>query len=452
MLNETHDPRLSSWVESGNRPGSDFPIQNLPFAVFRRAGSAEAFRGGVAIGDQIVDLAAALKANVFNAATVGKAAAEAAVSLANSELNELMAAGPQVWSALRLALSRALRQGSPQQATLQSCLVPQAEAQYKLPARIGDYTDFYTSIHHATAVGRLFRPDNPLLPNYRWMPIGYHGRSSSIAVSGQQFPRPSGQILPAGATAPIFAASRRLDYELELGVFIGPGNAPGSRIDIADAESHVFGLCLLNDWSARDLQAWEYQPLGPFLAKNFASTISPWIVTLEALEPYRVAWERPASDPQPLPYLDSPGMRSAGSIDVQLEVCLETETMRRDGRAPDRLSRSSFRHSYWTIAQMVAHHTVTGCNLQPGDLLGTGTQSGPKPDEAGSLLELSGGGKHPLNLPSGETRSFLEDGDAVIMRGYCESPNLARIGFGEVIGRVLPAAAGASPTANASVN
>lgn len=446
MLNETHDPRLSSWVESGNKPGSDFPIQNLPFAVFRRAGSAEGFRCGVAIGDQIVDLAAALKANAFNATTVGKAAADAAGSLAHSELNEFMAAGPQVWSALRLALSRALRQGSAQQVTLQPCLVPQAEAQYKLPARIGDYTDFYTSIHHATAIGRLFRPDNPLLPNYRWMPIGYHGRCSSIAVSGQQFPRPSGQILPAGAAAPIFAASRRLDYELELGVFIGPGNAPGSRIDMADAESHVFGLCLLNDWSARDLQAWEYQPLGPFLGKNFATTISPWIVTLEALEPYRVAWERPASDPQPLPYLDSPAMRSAGSIDVQLEVYLESETMRRDARAPSRLSRSSFKHSYWSISQMVAHHSVNGCNLQPGDLLGTGTQSGPKPHEAGSLIELSGGGKHPLNLPNGETRGFLEDGDAVILRGYCEGPNLARIGFGEAIGRVLPAVA--SATAN----
>jgi fumarylacetoacetase len=436
-LNETHDPQLSSWVAAANGAGTDFTLQNLPLGVFRCAGSSEAFRGGVAIGDQILDLAAALQAGVFDAREVGAAAAGAAMAAAQPALNELMAAGPAAWTALRLALSRALRSGAPQQAALQSCLLPQAQAQFALPARIGDYTDFYTSIYHATAVGKLFRPDNPLLPNYKWMPIAYHGRCSSIAISGQQFKRPSGQILAAGAATPVLAPSQRLDYELELGLFIGPGNALGTPIAIESAESNVFGLCLLDDWSARDLQAWEYQPLGPFLGKNFATTISPWIVTLEALEPYRVAWTRPAADPQPLSYLDSPELRRTGAIDIQLECLLQSAAMRRSGQVPCRLSRSSFRHAYWTIAQMVAHHTVNGCNLRPGDVLGTGTQSGPQAAEAGSLLELSVGGKQPLTLPDGETRRFLEDDDAVIMRGWCERAGAARVGFGELEGRVL---------------
>jgi fumarylacetoacetase len=432
MLNETHDPTLRSWVESANAPATDFPIQNLPFAVFRRAGSSEEFRGGVAIGDQILDLAAASRFGLWEPPI-----ARTLASASRSTLNELMASGPEAWSALRLALSRALRTGSEMESALRPCLVSQARAQYALPARIGDYTDFYISLHHATAVGRLFRPDNPLMPNYKWVPIGYHGRSSSIIVSGESFARPMGQI-GSPTTTPTLAASRRLDYELELGVFIGPGNTLGSRIDLAHAESHVFGVCLLNDWSARDIQAWEYQPLGPFLGKNFATSISPWIVTLEALEPYRVAWERPAEDPQPLPYLDSPQVRRAGAFDIQLEVHLQTESMRRAERAAWRASHTSFKHSYWTIAHLVAHHTVNGCNLQPGDLLGTGTQSGPEPAEAGSLIELSAGGKKPISLPNGETRTFLEDGDAVIMRGYCERAGAARIGFGELTGCVLP--------------
>jgi fumarylacetoacetase len=436
-LNETHDPRLESWVASANAHGTDFPLQNLPLGVFRRAGTSEAFRGGVAIGDQILDLAAALNAG----ALTGRGAAAAA----RPALNDFMAAGPQAWTALRQALSRALRSGSSQRAALTACLVPQAQAQYALPARIGDYTDFYTSIHHASAVGSLFRPDNALLPNYKWMPIGYHGRSSSIAISGQKFSRPSGQILPGGSGAatatPTLAASQRLDYELELGVFVGAGNPLGSAIAIEVAESNVFGLCLLNDWSARDLQAWEYQPLGPFLGKSFATTISPWVVTLEALQPFRVPWTRPTDDPQPLAYLDSAEVRAQGAIDLQLEVWLETELMRRAGQAPHRLSHSNFRHAYWNIAQMVAHHTVNGCNLQPGDLLGTGTQSGPLAAEAGSLLELSAGGRRPLTLPDGETRRFLEDGDAVIMRGWCERAGAARIGFGELVGQVLAARA-----------
>jgi fumarylacetoacetase len=432
-LNESHDPQLQSWIESANAPDTDFPIQNLPLAVFRPAGSGETYRGGVAIGDQVLDLAAALKR--------GALSAPAAAAAALPQLNEFMAAGPQAWTALRLALSRALRRGAAQRAALSSCLLPQGEAQYALPARIGDYTDFYTSIHHATAVGRLFRPDNPLLPNYKWMPVGYHGRCSSIAISGQQFARPWGQVLARGSGAaaggvPTLAASQRLDYELELGVFIGAGNALGSPISIEAAESNVFGLCLLNDWSARDLQAWEYQPLGPFLGKNFATTISPWIVTLEALQPFRVPWTRPAEDPPPLSYLDSPSLRAQGAIDLQLEVWLETETMRRDGQYPCRLSHSNFRQAYWAIAQMVAHHTVNGCNLQPGDLLGTGTQSGPGDAEAGSLLELSAGGRRSLALPDGESRRFLEDGDAVIMRGWCERAGATRIGFGQLVGQV----------------
>jgi fumarylacetoacetase len=432
-LNESHDPQLQSWIESANAPDTDFPIQNLPLAVFRPAGSGETYRGGVAIGDQVLDLAAALKR--------GALSAPGAAVAALPQLNEFMAAGPQAWTALRLALSRALRRGATQQAALASCLLPQAEAQYALPARIGDYTDFYTSIHHATAVGRLFRPDNPLLPNYKWMPVGYHGRCSSIAISGQEFARPWGQVLAGGSGAaaggvPTLAASQRLDYELELGVFIGAGNALGSPISIESAEANVFGLCLLNDWSARDLQAWEYQPLGPFLGKNFATTISPWIVTLEALQPFRVPWTRPAEDPPPLSYLDSPSLRAQGAIDLQLEVWLETESMRRDGQYPCRLSHSNFRQAYWSIAQMVAHHTVNGCNLQPGDLLGTGTQSGPEDAEAGSLLELSAGGRRSLTLPNGESRRFLEDGDAVIMRGWCERAGATRIGFGQLVGQV----------------
>jgi len=289
-------------------------------------------------------------------------------------------------------------------------------------------------------VGKLFRPDNPLLPNYKWVPIGYHGRASSIGVSGQQFQRPLGQTLPPGAEAPVLGPSTRLDYELELGIFIGAGNELGTRIPIHEAESHVFGLCLLNDWSARDIQGWEYQPLGPFLAKNFATTISPWIVTLEALAPYRVGWARPEADPQPLSYLDDPALRETGAIDVQLEALLETDKMRASGQPPHRLSHSSFRHSYWRVAQLIAHHTINGCNLQAGDLLGSGTQSGPSPAEAGSLLELTSGGKQPLTLCNGEARTFLEDGDAVIMRGWCEKAGYARIGFGEAVGRVLPAA------------
>jgi fumarylacetoacetase len=432
--NETHDPALASWVDAANAPGADFPVQNLPFAVFRRRGSNEAFRGGVAIGDQVLDLAAAHRADAFSGEAAGAAASCNAPSL-----NAFMALGPRAWSSLRLGLSRALREGSPQEQRLRGCLVPQGQVEFAVPAQIGDFTDFYASVHHALRVGKQFRPDNPLLPNYKWVPIAYHGRSSSIGVSGQSFARPSGQTMPPGAEQPVFGPSKRLDYELEVGVFVGVGNEPGQRVAIAEAERHVFGLCLLNDWSARDIQAWEYQPLGPFLAKNFATTISPWIVTLEALAPYRVAWTRDASDPQPLAYLDEPDQRTSGAIELELEAWLETPKMRDAGGEPARLSHTSFRHAYWTIFQMVAHHTVNGCNLQPGDLLGSGTQSGPAPEEAGSLLELSVGGKQPVKLPTGESRTFLEDGDCLILRGWCEKPDAARVGFGECRATVLPA-------------
>jgi len=430
--NETHDPTLQSWLDSAQAPGSDFPLQNLPFGVFRRAGSSEAFRGGVAIGDQIVDLRAAHGAGIFDGL-----AARAAQACSSPVLNAFMAMGPAAWSALRLALSRALREGSPLQTKLRGCLVAQTHAEHAVPAAIGDYTDFYTSVYHATNIGRLFRPDNPLLPNYKHVPIGYHGRASSIVVSGQPIHRPLGQLMAPEAQAPSLGASRRLDYELELGAFVGPGNALGARIDIDAAESHVFGLCIVNDWSARDIQAWEYQPLGPFLAKSFATSISPWIVSLEALAPYRVPWTRSEGDPRPLPYLDSEAVRREGAFDIQLEALLQTATMQRNGQVPVVLGHTSYRHAYWTLAQMVAHHTVNGCNLQPGDLLATGTLSGPTDTETGALIELTVGGRKPVELPNGEERAFLEDGDIVVLKAWCQAPDAARIGFGEVRGMVV---------------
>jgi fumarylacetoacetase len=440
-LNETHDPQHRSWVASANRPDSDFPLQNLPFGVFRLAeGSAQA-RGGVAIGDQILDLHAAAHSPAFAAAAVGDEAARAIQAASGATLNAFMAQGAAAWSALRLALSRVLREGAAQQAALQPCLVPAAAAQLLLPATIADYTDFYCSIYHALAVGRLLRPDNPLFPNYRWMPTGYHGRSSSIGVSGQQFHRPHGQILPRGETVPQYSASRRMDYELELGVFIGSGNRLGTPIRIDQAEAHVFGLCLLNDWSARDIQGWEGQPLGPFLAKNFATTLSPWLVTLEALEPYRCSWPRPVEDPAPMPYLTSPAVKEHGAIDIELEVLLQTQGMRSAGQAPARIARSNYRHAYWTVAQMVTQHSINGCNLQPGDLLGSGTLSGPDPAEACSLLELSFGGRQALTLPNGEERRFLEDQDEVTLRAWCEKSGARRLGFGSAVGRLLSATA-----------
>ena len=419
-LNETHDPALRSWVASANVAGCDFPLQNLPFGRFRPTGTDEAFRIGVAIGDQVLDL-------------------QAAHLVDHADMNRLMAATPAERAELRAALSEGLREGNPKQKDWEIALYAQTAVEMTLPCRIGDYTDFYTGIHHATTVGKLFRPDQPLMPNYKWVPIGYHGRASSIGVSGQHFKRPQGQTKAPDADAPVFGPSKRLDYELELGFFIGRGNALGEPIAIGEAEQHLFGVTLLNDWSARDLQAWEYQPLGPFLAKNFASTLSPWIVTMEALAPFRAAaFERPAGDPQPLPYLDSAANRAAGALAITLEVWLQTAKMRAAGLGPTRLTRGTTTEAaYWTAAQLVTHHTVNGCNLQPGDLLGSGTLSGPAPDQAGSLLELTLGGKQPLTLPNGERRTFLEDGDTLTLRGYCERDGAVRIGLGEVSGTVV---------------
>ena len=422
-------------MAAANRPDGDFPIQNLPIGVFRERGSAARHRGGIAIGDQIVDLAALAAAGALR----GEAAA-AVEAGSHPALNDLMRLGPSSWGALRRALFEGLLEGSALRPKLEPCLVPQAQAEFALPAQIGDFTDFYSSIHHATAVGRQFRPDNPLTPNYKWMPIGYHGRSSSIGISPHAFHRPQGQRLPAGESRPVVAPSARLDYELELGVFLGgSGNSPGSCVPIAGAESHVFGLCLLNDWSARDIQAWEYQPLGPFLAKNFATTVSPWIVSLQALAPFRAPLERGPDDPEPPAYLKADSNDAAGGIDIRLEAFLQTAAMRERREPPQRLSSSSFRHSYWTVAQLIAHHTVNGCTLRAGDLLGTGTQSGPTPGEAGSLLELTSGGKQPIGIGSTERRTFLEDGDTVIFHAWCARPGAPRVGFGEVRGCVLPA-------------
>lgn len=434
-LDHTHDGTVKSWVRSANN-GSDFPIQNLPFSVFRPVGSGSAFRGGVAIGDQIVDLAALAKASLLQGL-----AGDAAQACAHSRLNRFFELGPASWRVLRHALFDALTEQAPAavQQLVTCCLLPQAEAEHAVPLAIGDYTDFYTSIDHALNISALYRPGVPMSPNFHWMPIAYHGRASSIGISGQRVQRPNGQWLPDGAIRPAFGASQRLDYELELGIYIGRGNAQGAPIALADAEQHVFGICLLNDWSARDIQRWETAPLGPFLAKNFGTTVSPWIVTMDALAPFRTAWERTGDEPAPLPYLDNARNASDGAIDVRLEVWLETARHRQQDAPPERLSATSFRHQYWTIGQMVAHHTVGGCNLQPGDLLGSGTISGPAAGEAGAMIELAKNGHEPIHLENGEKRGFLADGDAVILRGWCEKTGFARIGFGESKGEVMPA-------------
>ena len=437
-LNPTHDPQATSWVASAQATGADFPIQNLPLAVFRRAGSHAAFRGGVAIGDQIIDLAAAQAAGVLDGL-----GAQALAAAAEPTLNHFFAEGPSAWRALRHGLFDLLHSSAtgPKVDALRTCLVAQFDAEFTLPARVANYTDFYTSIHHARNVGKVIRPDDPLTPNFQWLPIAYHGRASSVVMSGTAFHRPHGQAMPPGARMPVYGACARLDYELEMGFFIGTGNALGEPVPLGEAEDHIFGMCLLNDWSARDHQFWEMNPLGPFLGKNFCTSISPWIVTMEALAPYRVpAVERPASEPQPLAYLDGAANRASGGLDVQLSVGIESAQHRARGLAPAEVSRTNFHHQYWTIAQMVTQHTVGGCNLQPGDLLGTGTISGPTPAEAGAMVELSRGGTQAITLAgTGETRTFLQDGDTVVLRGWCEKPGAARVGFGECRGQVLPA-------------
>ena len=407
MMDTTHEASLESWVESANLPDAAFPIQNLPLCTFRAAGYPP--RLGAGIGDRILDLTGAFG--------IGS-------------MLEVFSMPKPARVDLRRRISAWLQRGSKEEA---EHLTPLASAELLRPCEIGDYTDFYASIHHATNVGSMFRPDNPLLPNYKWLPVAYHGRASSIVVSGTPVRRPWGELATQPGCPPVFAPCKRLDYELEIGAFLGPGNAMGEPIPIADAIDHIAGLCLLNDWSARDIQTWEYQPLGPFLAKSFATSISPWVVTAEALEPFRrVPTPRPAGDPEPLPHLAA---SVDGAYDITLEVWLRTAQM----PEPVRISRGNFTSTYWTLSQMVAHHTSNGCPLRPGDLIGSGTVSGPDKSSRGCLLELAWRGTEPLGFPGGETRTFLEDGDEVILRGWCEAPGFRRVGFGECRGVVSPA-------------
>jgi fumarylacetoacetase len=437
MTDDTHRPGRRSWVASAN-DHADFPIQNLPLGVFTPPPGAA--RGGVAIGAEILDLAAALEFGLFDGA-----AAKAAQAASGPTLNPLFALGREARMALRQRVGEILDAEGRDRTRiegLRSRILHRAgDCRLGLPAAIGDYTDFFAGIHHATNAGKLFRPDNPLLPNYKYVPIGYHGRVSSISASGAPVRRPSGQRKPASETVPSFGPSRSLDYELELGVWIGPGNELGRPIPVAEAAHHIAGFCLLNDWSARDVQAWEAQPLGPFLGKSFMTTISPWVVTPEALAPFRTAQApRPADDPAPLPHLLDAADQAGGALDIGLEVFLATPGLQAKGLPPHQLSASNARHLYWTVVQLVAHHSCNGCNLRPGDLFGTGTISTPSDDGLGSLLEISAGGKRPVTLASGETRRFLEDGDTVIMRAHCRREGFAGIGFGECRGTIGPAA------------
>jgi fumarylacetoacetase len=436
-LDDTHRADLTSWVESAARPDSDFPVQNLPLGCFRTAGRAA--RPGVAIGDEILDLASARKFGVLSAVMAEL------VTLCTDErsLNPLISAGRDALSRLRHDVSLLLRSDTPEgaraQAQRERLLVPRDTAELLLPARVADYTDFYASVHHATNVGSMLRPDSPLLPNYKYVPIGYHGRASSLIASGTPVRRPHGQIVDDGAP-PTFGPTRRLDYELEIGAFIGAGNPLGTRIPIGEAEEHVAGLCLVNDWSARDIQTWEYQPLGPFLAKSFATSVSPWLVTLDALAPFRApAYARPVDDPAPLPYLRGEANEREGGVAIMLEVLLSSTRMRAERQAPMQVSVGSFATMYWTIAQLVTHHSSNGCNLRSGDLLASGTVSGDAPSSRGCLLERTWRGTEPITLPTGEMRRFLEDGDEVIIHGWCEREGFRRVGFGECRGIVTPA-------------
>ena len=428
LIDHTHEPSLQSWVAGANGH-SDFPIQNLPFGVFSPLAGAP--RGGVAIGDQVLDLRALHEAGLLD-----EEAQLALNTCTGPHLNAFLALGAAPRRALRDAISALLQEGSDERPHL---LHKAADVLMYVPATIGDYTDFYAGIHHATAVGKLFRPDAPLMLNYKWLPVGYHGRASSVRVPGE-VRRPNGQRKPATETEPSFGPCRNLDYELELGIWIGPGNAPGAAIPIADAADHIAGYCLLNDWSARDIQAWEYQPLGPFLAKSFATTISPWIVTPEALAPFRLPQPpRPDGDPAPLPHLHEATDQAYGALDLELEVLLLTPAMRKQKLAAHRLSLGPASNLYWTPAQLVAHHASNGCNLNPGDLFGTGTISTPDTDGCGSLLEITQGGRAPITLPSGEERRFLEDGDEIVLRAHARRDGAAPIGFGDCRGVVTPA-------------
>lgn len=434
----THDPLLRSWVDSANRPGTDYPIQNLPLGRFQPvADEGEENvppRVGVAIGDQVLDLKLASAQCPWPEEIY-----PLLEPLAAGDLAAFMAMGRPAWKALREALSVALAEDSDQGPFLELCLRPQAGLTMLMPCTVRDYTDFYIGIHHATAIGQLLRPDNPLLPNFKWLPIAYHGRASSVGLGGL-VRRPRGQIRLAADAPPVYAPSRRLDYEMELGLWVGVGNERGEPVAIDVAEDQLFGVTLLNDWSARDIQSWEYQPLGPFLSKSFATAVSPWVISFEALAPFRRPLLRPAGDPAPLPYLDSPANRAQGSFGITVEVWLQTARMRAARLPAVRLSQADMAEAaYWTPAQLLAHHTSNGCNLATGDLLGTGTLSGPGPGQGGSLMELTRGGQEPLRLPGGEQRCFLEDGDTVALRAYCEAPGAVRIGLGAVAGTVVGA-------------
>ncbi|MDQ3180506.1 MAG: fumarylacetoacetase [Acidobacteriota bacterium] len=437
-INETHNINLKSWVESANAPDTDFPIQNLPFCVFTRACTYENIRIGIAIGDSILDVYACYECCLFDDESF-----TIAVSTDNYCLDHsVMKKNANLQKAFRRRLTEILSENADEKTrkNVERNLIPMDEVEFHLPAHIGDYTDFYCSIFHAANVGAMFRPDNPLLPNYKYIPIGYHGRASSIVISGTEITRPKGQNRTDQEKTPVYIPCKNLDYEMEVGFFVGNGNELGETIPIERAEEHIFGLCLVNDWSARDIQAWEYQPLGPFLAKSFATTISPFVVTMEALAPFRTAaFERDSSDPQPLDYLSDENNQKFGGFDIKLEVYIQTAKMRDENIAPHLLSRSNMKDLYWTIGQMLTHHASNGCNLQTGDLMATGTISGKEKDERGCLLEMTWRGTEPIELPNGEMRRFLEDGDEVIMKGFCEREGFRRIGFGTCRGRILPA-------------
>lgn len=458
QIDDTHNPNLRSWVESANDPVTDFPIQNLPWCAFREAGVEEDLgesRVGVRIGDRVLDLSAAAKRELLVPRDSNDAVLESAQNLLShpglrfDAIIAVMGYRAGARSEFRAAIQRLLIAGfedlSESKSPGSRLVLPADDVEFVPPAQPNNYTDFYASIHHATRVGSMFRPDNPLLPNYKWVPIGYHGRASSIVPSGTTITRPRGQTKADDADAPRFGPCKLLDYELEVGAVVARGNALGAPIPLAEAEDHILGLCLVNDWSARDLQKWEYQPLGPFLAKSFATTVSPYIVTMEALAPFRSpVYKRPDGDPRPLPYLLTDDNEAHGAIDITLEVHLCSAEMRQRSMAPKRISTGPFKEMYWTVAQMLTHHASNGCNLLPGDLLASGTVSGPTPDSAGCLLELTWDGpgkpRKPIELPTGEKRLFLEDGDEVILRGYCERDGYRRIGFGECRGIIAPAA------------
>lgn len=443
FTDQTHDPSIKSWIDSANEAATDFPIQNLPYGVFRPKGAENAEpRIGVAIGAVVLDLRGCVESRLFDALSP-----ESRCALCAKTLNDFMALGRDYWKPVRQRISELLRSDS---ATIRDhsklraeLLIPQDEIEMLLPCSIGDYTDFYASLHHATNVGSMFRPDNPLMPNWKHLPVGYHGRSSSIVIDGTPIRRPLGQTKADDAALPQFGSCRLLDYEMEMGFFVGPGNALGGRLNMAEAANCIFGMVLVNDWSARDVQKWEYQPLGPFNAKNFATTIGSWVVTIDALAPFRVAGPpRSEGDPPVLDYLapNDDASRHIG-IDMMCEVYISSQAMRDKSMEPMRVSRGGFADMYWTMAQMLTHHTSTGCNMRPGDMLASGTISGPSEDARGCLLERTWRGQNPIDLPDGTQRRFLQDGDEVTLKAYCERDGAARIGFGLCRGVVLPAEA-----------